>query len=148
MAKDPRRLLAKHFSTEKDSQCWTWTGSLMSSGYGQFWLKGKIMGAHRASYILHVGDIAEGNVIMHTCDKKLCINPSHLMQGTQQQNIDDMHKKGRACVNEKHYLCKVTSEDVQKIKDDERTHQTIANSYGLSRSYVTQLKQGVRRGRI
>lgn len=51
---------------------------------------------HRYIYELYNGKIKKGMVIMHICDNPKCINPSHLKMGTQQDNIDDMHNKGRA----------------------------------------------------
>src|SRR5215831_1732579 len=35
------------------------------------------------------------HVICHKCDNRKCINPDHLFQGTQQDNIRDAWAKGR-----------------------------------------------------
>ena len=37
----------------------------------------------------------DGSVVMHTCDNKKCINPKHLVAGTQKQNMEDAARKGR-----------------------------------------------------
>lgn len=60
---------------------------------------------HRAEYCLANGltleDIA-GLVVMHTCDNPRCINPEHLVLGTQRDNMLDMRNKGRAVGNVKY----------------------------------------------
>jgi hypothetical protein len=37
-----------------------------------------------------------GQVIRHTCDNPPCVNPLHLMVGTQRDNSQDMAQRGRA----------------------------------------------------
>lgn len=81
----------------KGLSCWEWTGYRLPGGYGQTSYKGHRQLAHRAMYmyIQGIDSIPKGNVVMHTCDNPSCVNPEHLVLGTQQQNIDDMHQKGR-----------------------------------------------------
>jgi hypothetical protein len=83
--------------SEKD--CWEWTKYKDRDGYGRHtdqWYKmhGKC-GAHQLSYIAHIGPIAPGLLVCHTCDNPSCINPAHLFLGTPQDNMDDKKNKGR-----------------------------------------------------
>jgi len=83
---------------KKDDGCWEWQGT--KDRYGFFRWKGwKGKGAHRFSYLLHKGDIKEKEVVMHICDKPLCVNPDHLKIGSQKDNMLDCIKKGRFKTN-------------------------------------------------
>jgi len=79
-----------------ESGCWLWTGALSDHrGYGRFFIKGKNEMAHRASYMIHVGNIPDGLIIRHECDNPYCVNPNHLIAGTHKDNSEDMVKRDR-----------------------------------------------------
>lgn len=50
--------------------------------------------AHRLSYEIFIGSLIQGLEICHNCDRKGCINPWHLFQGTHGDNMKDMRNKG------------------------------------------------------
>lgn len=75
---------------DKTGECWLWQGSQnKDTGYGQFWLGGRVTTAHRASYILANGEIACDLVVDHKCHTPRCVRPSHLQAVTNQQNIEN-----------------------------------------------------------
>jgi hypothetical protein len=63
--------------------------------YGSFYFRGVSMGVHRASYILHKGEIPEGMDVLHSCDNPRCINPDHLHLGDHRKNMDEMVERHR-----------------------------------------------------
>lgn len=89
------RFLEKVKQTEG---CWIWSGSKNKKNYGTFFLDGRAQKAHRVSYSLFVGPIADDLFILHRCDNPPCVNPAHLSTGTPQDNMDDMVSKGRSCI--------------------------------------------------
>lgn len=132
--------------------CWGWTAGLTHYGYGQFSLY-RLLGytpitAHRLSYIIHKGRIPEGLVICHKCDNRKCINPDHLFLGTQADNIEDMHKKGRASGGSspgaKNPAAILTEEQVLEIVGlfGKQSQVSIAKAYGVSPNTISAIKTG------
>lgn len=74
---------------EKSDGCWNWIASTSTPGYGQIFLKGKCISAHRLSYEINVGPIPDGMQIDHTCHNRRCVRPSHLRLATHKQNIEN-----------------------------------------------------------
>lgn len=77
------------------SECWPWTGSIGSGGYGAFSIRGKQLTASRRAYELTFGAIPEGLFVLHSCDNRPCCNPAHLRVGTHTDNMRDMVSRDR-----------------------------------------------------
>lgn len=82
--------------TGSPTGCWIWCGSLTKFGHGVAVYRGRSIGAHRVSYDLVRGAVELGLVLRHRCDNAPCVNPDHLVPGTQADNNDDMVTRGRA----------------------------------------------------
>ena len=78
-------------------QCHLWTGSTTGPGYGQIGggKKGVVLLAHRVAWELAHGPIPDGMCVLHKCDVRACVNPTHLFLGTKKDNTHDMLRKGR-----------------------------------------------------
>ena len=75
--------------------CWLWLRSTGSHGYGNaFFTKATV--AHRVSYFAFNGEIPENKLVQHVCDNRWCVNPDHLLIGTDWSNANDKVNKGRA----------------------------------------------------
>jgi hypothetical protein len=81
--------------------CWNWRLVKDRVGYGRLKVqlgtreKFRHTPAHRYAWELWRGPIPDGMNVLHACDNRACCNPSHLFLGTQKDNIQDMHAKGR-----------------------------------------------------
>jgi len=76
--------------------CWMWTGSRTPGGYGQFYVRGHLMQAHRVAWLLAEGEIPAEHCVCHECDVRPCVRHPHHFLGTKQVNAMDMASKGRA----------------------------------------------------
>lgn len=76
--------------------CWPWLASREEKGYGQFFLAGRKLAAHRVAYMLANGRWPHPDkMILHTCDNPSCVNPRHLIEGTCAENNRDTVEKAR-----------------------------------------------------
>jgi len=79
--------------------CWNWTGAQNGAGYGVFgrWTSPvKLVLVHRYAWELEHGHAPpEGMVVRHRCDNPSCVQPEHLLIGTQKDNVQDCLERGR-----------------------------------------------------
>lgn len=134
---DLARFLEKVTST--NGGCWLWGGHRHKRGYGSFYFRGKDFRAHRASWILHKGEIPDGLLVCHSCDTPACVNPGHLFLGTAKENAQDMVAKKR-CFGEAQGSAKLRNEQVIEIREKyergaKQTH--LAREYGVNHSLVS-----------
>lgn len=78
--------IANRVSTEPNSGCWVWLGSVGRNGYGTITIDGRTRMAHRASYEAFVGPIPPRLHIDHKCKVRCCVNPGHLEPVTVAEN--------------------------------------------------------------
>lgn len=94
-----------------------WTGAMyLKTGYGHFNVARKSVSAHRFAFREFNGPIPAGMVVRHTCDVKHCVNPEHLVLGTQAENIEDATKKARHCHGESHGCAKIPEGIARELK--------------------------------
>lgn len=107
----------------KTPGCWYWLAATSANGYGYFSVNGKLQQAHRFSWELHNGLIPRGEgyhgaCVLHSCDNRACVNPDHLVLGTQKNNMRDCVNKGRQTKlpGQNHGMSKLTEAQVLHIR--------------------------------
>src|SRR6266436_3987369 len=81
------------------NECWVWKGSKTGSGYGQIWVDGKHVTAHRISHELFIGPIPEGHAVDHLCRNRLCVQPDHLQALDHYANWSQWNLSKTHCIN-------------------------------------------------
>lgn len=81
--------------------CWIWQCSVHKDGYGRGQFLKKIYLSHRLFKFLYGQATFEelrnpDKVFRHTCDVPACVNPNHILVGSQAENIEDRKRKGRS----------------------------------------------------
>lgn len=103
--------------------CWLYRGGRHNAGYRSMGtaVPGAGRLAHRGAWVLFIGAIpADKPEVLHICDVRPCVNPSHLFVGTKLDNVADMVAKGRnrsaAQCGERNGRHKLTEHDVEFIR--------------------------------
>ena len=134
--------------TDRDDDCWGWTGGLVKDGYASFSWDGKRHLAHRLSYEVHKGPIPKGKCVCHTCDNPWCCKPDHLWVGTEQENQDDMYRKGRDPLrfgenNPGAVLNEDKVREIKRLLAEGRHKQTeIGAMFRVSKGAIWDIKHG------
>ena len=142
-------------SRGSDTDCWNWTGSTTSSGYGNLSWGGVPVQAHRVSYALTYGGVSlqtgfrhagkarrYKRFVLHKCDNRLCCNPSHLFLGSMRTNQLDAYTKGRKVQpRSEHANAKLSAAAVRAIRrryDVGAERQVdLASEFGVSQRVIS-----------
>jgi DNA-binding XRE family transcriptional regulator len=144
--------------------CWIWTASTVPPrGYGKFYAHGSLFLSHRVSWAMAYGEPPSDLEVMHKCDVVHCVRPDHLELGTHQDNVDDMHRKGRGAYGERHGMntkpecrtlgsrngcAKLTEADVRSIRDlyssGTVSQCDLAKHFGVRQQAISRIVSGKR----
>jgi hypothetical protein len=131
---DPMTLLLSHIVTELDENiCWTTDYVPTATGYVRVSMPAGYprIKAHRFMWEFYNAEPLGDRVVLHTCDNPGCVNPAHLVAGTQQDNLADMCSKNRNAVP------RIFLEDEHNSwVDSDLPMQSIADAVGTSYANV------------
>ena len=98
-------IMQKRFwnNVQRNGECWEWTASTQTQGYGQTTYSGRRWLAHRVAYELMVGPIPEGLTLDHLCRNRICVRPGHLEAVTNRENV--LRGEGTTAVNARKTQC-------------------------------------------
>lgn len=100
---------------------------------------------HRWAYQTFNGEIPKNYQVRHTCDNKICINPNHLLVGTNQDNVNDKVNRNRQIRNENSPMSKLTNSQVKEIKrmiNAGIKNTVIAKYFNVDASNISKIKHG------
>jgi len=129
--------------------CHNWIAYIRPDGYGDFRMGEKKEIAHRAAWLLLVGDIPDDLWVLHHCDNRKCVNPDHLYLGTHEDNMQDVVDRKRRkgiCIKEGNGLAILIEEEVKEIRDKYATgkysQEVLAEEYFTCSSNIGCIVRG------
>lgn len=137
-------------SVDMSGDCWYWLNEPNKNGYGNFHLKLRsnskrsTLLAHRVAFALEFGEVNDKLCVCHTCDNPMCVNPSHLWEGTRDDNAKDKAAKGRVA-GERNPRAKVTNAQMQCIKERVKSGELVKDltaEFGYSRCHLYKMLRG------
>lgn len=120
--------------------CINYWGSISNSGYGLDYepKTQKTILAHRKAYQDFNGEIPNKHVIKHSCNNKICVNPKHLVSGTQSENVKEAYRDGLQ-INPNR---KQSKESVLEIFYSTGSQRSIAKKFNTTQTAVRNIKNG------
>ena len=145
--------LQEYSILEPSTGCRLWTAGKDGVGYGEIWDGSRNRGAHVVAWEQANGrPVRKGYCVCHRCDVHLCIEPTHLFEGTKADNNADMDRKGRSrrpsVPGMRNGRAKLSDDNVRAIRADMRNPKVIAPEYGVHWSVIYQVKQRRRWGHV
>ena len=143
-----RRFFAK---VAQGETCQLWVGSFSPQGYGKFKLDGIAFDAHVVSWRIANGGIPVpvGMCVMHSCNNRRCVNPSHLSIGSEKENMQHAAlchriktRRGEHCAN-----AVLTEEIVRQVRGQKKANpatgvRKIAKRLGVSYDAIRRVIEG------
>jgi hypothetical protein len=136
-----------HVITDDSGACWIWQGSVnRTTGYGQYRCprRGTIVTAHRWMYQFQNPDqlLTHKDFVMHTCDVKHCVNPTHLVLGDHKANMRDRDNKGRNPGNPYGRKGKLTASAIKDIRSSKIPKIQLARKHQVPVTTIYKILKG------
>lgn len=127
-------------SRGRKTECWYWRGK-DNNKYGNtaFPNYKSRQSSHRIAFWIHNGKMPDG-LIMHTCNKKSCCNPHHLIEGDHKKNLNDAVKDGLIPSGENSPYSILKESEVVSILRSKESHAKLAKKHGVHRSTILHIK--------
>jgi hypothetical protein len=134
-----------------ENGCWICTSHVPNTyGYPQCRINYKSRMISHIMYERYKGEIPAGLCACHTCDNPICINPDHLVLGTNKYNSKDMVRKGRqshigspGLKGEEHHQAKLTEDQVLEIINDTQLNQKqLSIKFNISQQVISKIRNG------
>lgn len=127
------------------NECWIWRGASDGQGYGAMRVNSLKRKAHRLAFSFYnQTTIPDGLVVRHTCDTPMCVNPRHLLLGTQKDNVADRKNRGRegrheGVLNGRAVLTEAHIPGIRRRASEGESLREISDEFGLTRQAIWRI---------
>lgn len=126
-----------------ENNCWIPNKCSNQGGYPIITVNNKKHQLNRLMYKMFKGSFQKNLIIRHTCDNRLCINPDHLITGTNADNVRDMVERDRIRKGIMHHKTKLTEKEVIEIyNDNSGVYKELSKKYNVSIVTIGSIKIG------
>jgi hypothetical protein len=126
-------------------ECWPWIGYINVYGYGIIGINRHPVKAHRAMFWLNNPWEPLPEVVRHSCDNPLCVNPAHLLGGTHRDNVADRVSRVRTRTGHKygveHPGAKLNPDLVRYIRSSTKSGPVLAKELGVDHTTIYNVKK-------
>lgn len=126
-----------HYTEVSADGCLLWSGILNRGGYARLLWKGRYQTAHRLAYEMAFGSIPDGMNVLHRCTAPSCVNPGHLLLGTNA----DKRAKAKLARGHLNGASKLTPQQVLAIRAAKGTQREIAVEFSVSHQTVGLIRR-------
>lgn len=146
------RRFASHVHVN-EAGCWNWTSSQAGGKKFHYSIfrptlepgdRNQVYG-HRFIFEVCFGVQLDEQVVRHSCDNSICVNPDHLVLGSHDDNMKDAVARDRTSHGTRNSSAKLTEQDVPKVlamRESGMFHEDIADVFKVSRGAITRLLLG------
>lgn len=142
-----------HARASRVGDCLVYEGSAARNGYGYVSIGSRAGGVRRPRKGVHVvalehalgRELEAGEMALHDCDVKLCIEPTHLYAGDHADNMRDRDERGRTTKGEAKPQSRLTVETVAKARDlraSGLTYRELGERFAVSAPTVWKALNG------
>lgn len=126
--------------------CWEWKAGTNARGYGTLQTRKCAQRhklAHRVSFALEHGYESELDVL-HTCDNPSCVNPNHLYEGNNGDNVKDKLSRGHYSngTTTRSFISSEEKSEVLRLRKIGYSYRRIAGLTGISKTQVHTIVNG------
>lgn len=106
-----RRLMAR-CTIDYKTGCWLWNGGCTRDGYAAVWNGTTMSLGHKFTFEeTYKRKVPPHLILRHKCNTERCINPMHVIEGTDKENSADAKAH-----NGKFSMAKLTEDQVREIR--------------------------------
>jgi hypothetical protein len=122
--------------------CWIWTKARSKTNpYGRFTINHEDFGPHCVAWTIVNGPIPKGFLLRHICDNFACVNPGHLLIGTDADNKKDSIERGTAVFPKTTLGKQMTREEWDEIRRrwPVETQSALAIEFGVTQGVISRI---------